>query len=67
MLLRTKLFGETYEFRDIKDLLAKANEEKSGDQQAGDRSQDRRRTGGCPARAGGGAAQCAPGEPCGAL
>ncbi|MBB1575899.1 MAG: ethanolamine ammonia-lyase subunit EutB [Propionibacterium sp.] len=35
MLLRTKLFGETYEFRDIKDLLAKANEEKSGDQQAG--------------------------------
>ena len=35
MLLRTKLFGETYEFRDLKDLLAKANEEKSGDQQAG--------------------------------
>lgn len=35
MLLRTKLFGETYEFSSIKDLLAKANEEKSGDQQAG--------------------------------
>lgn len=35
MLLRTKLFGTTYEFADIKDLLAKANEEKSGDQQAG--------------------------------
>lgn len=35
MLLRTKLFGHTYEFADLKDLLAKANEEKSGDQQAG--------------------------------
>lgn len=35
MLLRTKLFGQTYQFRDIKELLAKANEEKSGDQQAG--------------------------------
>ena len=35
MLLRTKLFGETYEFKDIKELLAKANEVKSGDQQAG--------------------------------
>ncbi len=35
MLLRTKLFGHTYEFADVKDLLAKANEEKSGDQQAG--------------------------------
>ena len=35
MLLRTKLYGTTYEFADIKDLLAKANEEKSGDQQAG--------------------------------
>lgn len=34
MLLRTKLFGTTYEFKDIKDLLAKANEEKSGDRQA---------------------------------
>jgi ethanolamine ammonia-lyase large subunit len=35
MLLRTKLFGETYEFGSIKELLAKANEEKSGDRQAG--------------------------------
>lgn len=35
MLLRTKLFGTTYQFKDIKDLLAKANEQKSGDQQAG--------------------------------
>lgn len=35
MLLRTKLFGETYEFSGIKELLAKANEPKSGDQQAG--------------------------------
>ncbi len=35
MLLRTKLFGKTYEFKDIKDLLAKANEQKSGDEQAG--------------------------------
>ncbi|EPH06103.1 ethanolamine ammonia-lyase large subunit [Propionibacterium sp. oral taxon 192 str. F0372] len=35
MLLRTKLFGHTYEFADLKELLAKANEEKSGDQQAG--------------------------------
>ncbi len=35
MLLRTRLFGDTYEFGSIKELLAKANEEKSGDQQAG--------------------------------
>ncbi len=35
MILRTKLFGATYEFADIKQLLAKANEEKSGDRQAG--------------------------------
>jgi ethanolamine ammonia-lyase large subunit len=35
MLLRTKLFGKTYEFGSIKALLAKANEEKSGDRQAG--------------------------------
>ncbi|MFU8774067.1 MAG: ethanolamine ammonia-lyase subunit EutB, partial [Anaerolineales bacterium] len=35
MLLRTKLFGKTYEFGTIKELLAKANEEKSGDRQAG--------------------------------
>ncbi|NUQ38204.1 MAG: ethanolamine ammonia-lyase subunit EutB [Caldilineales bacterium] len=35
MLLRTKLFGKAYEFSGIKELLAKANEEKSGDRQAG--------------------------------
>jgi ethanolamine ammonia-lyase large subunit len=34
-MLRTKLFGETFEFGSIKELLAKANEEKSGDRQAG--------------------------------
>lgn len=35
MILKTKLFGETYQFDGIKDLLAKANEIKSGDQLAG--------------------------------
>jgi ethanolamine ammonia-lyase large subunit len=35
MILRTKLFGTPYEFGSIKELLAKANEEKSGDRQAG--------------------------------
>ena len=35
MKLAATLFGARYEFRDIKDLLAKANEEKSGDQLAG--------------------------------
>jgi ethanolamine ammonia-lyase large subunit len=35
MLLRTKLFGATYEFGSVKEVLAKANEEKSGDRQAG--------------------------------
>jgi ethanolamine ammonia-lyase large subunit len=35
MLLRTKLFGTTYEFGSVKEVLAKANEEKSGDRQAG--------------------------------
>ncbi|MBN1921893.1 MAG: ethanolamine ammonia-lyase subunit EutB [Anaerolineae bacterium] len=35
MLLRTRLLGQTYEFGNIKELLAKANEEKSGDRQAG--------------------------------
>jgi len=33
--LKTNLFGKTYAFRDIKDVLAKANEEKSGDKLAG--------------------------------
>ncbi len=35
MLLRTKLFGKTYEFPDLRLLLGKANEEKSGDRLAG--------------------------------
>jgi len=35
MLLRTQLHGKTYEFPDIRILMGKANEEKSGDQLAG--------------------------------
>ena len=35
MLLRTKLHGKTYEFPDIRMLMGKANEEKSGDRLAG--------------------------------
>jgi ethanolamine ammonia-lyase large subunit len=35
MKLKTQLFGIVYQFRDLKDLLAKANEEKSGDRLAG--------------------------------
>lgn len=35
MRLTATLFGHRYEFRDIKDLLAKANEDKSGDHLAG--------------------------------
>lgn len=35
MQLAATLFGHRYQFRDIKDVLAKANEEKSGDQLAG--------------------------------
>ena len=35
MVLKTTLLGKTYAFRDIKDVLAKANEEKSGDRLAG--------------------------------
>lgn len=35
MLLKTQLFGEIYQFKDVKDVLAKANEEKSGDTLAG--------------------------------
>lgn len=35
MNLKTTLFGTVYKFKDIKDLLAKANEEKSGDALAG--------------------------------
>lgn len=35
MSYKTKLFGNVYEFKDIKEVLAKANEEKSGDHLAG--------------------------------
>lgn len=35
MILRTKLFGKSYEFSDLRLLMGKANEEKSGDQLAG--------------------------------
>ena len=35
MILKTTLLGKTYVFRDIKDVLAKANEEKTGDKLAG--------------------------------
>lgn len=35
MKLKTKLFGHVYEFKSVKEVLAKANEEKSGDKLAG--------------------------------
>ncbi|EMK2956264.1 ethanolamine ammonia-lyase subunit EutB [Listeria monocytogenes] len=35
MILKTNLFGHTYQFKSITDVLAKANEEKSGDHLAG--------------------------------
>ncbi len=35
MRLKTVILGKTYEFKDVKDVLAKANEEKSGDVLAG--------------------------------
>lgn len=35
MKLKTNLLGKSYEFKDVKDVLAKANELKSGDQLAG--------------------------------
>ena len=35
MLLKTRLSGKTYTFRDVKQVLAKANEEKTGDRLAG--------------------------------
>ena len=35
MRLKTKLFGTVYSFNDVNDVMAKANEEKSGDQLAG--------------------------------
>ncbi|HMY56776.1 MAG TPA: ethanolamine ammonia-lyase subunit EutB, partial [Pseudomonadota bacterium] len=35
MKLRATLRGKTYQFRDLRDVMAKANEEKSGDRLAG--------------------------------
>lgn len=35
MILKTKLFGHTYVFKSLKEVMAKANEEKSGDRLAG--------------------------------
>ena len=35
MILKTTLLGKTYVFKDLKEVLAKANEEKSGDSLAG--------------------------------
>ena len=35
MKLKTTLLGKTYVFRDVKEVLAKANEEKTGDKLAG--------------------------------
>jgi ethanolamine ammonia-lyase large subunit len=35
LILQTKLFGKDYRFQDLKDVMAKANEEKSGDNLAG--------------------------------
>ncbi|SFA99174.1 ethanolamine ammonia-lyase subunit EutB [Clostridium frigidicarnis] len=35
MILKTKLFKKVYEFKSINDVMAKANEEKSGDRLAG--------------------------------
>lgn len=35
MILKTKLFGHMYEFKSLKEVMAKANEEKSGDRLAG--------------------------------
>ncbi len=35
MVLKTRLFGHTYEFKSLREVMAKANEEKSGDKLAG--------------------------------
>src|ERR1700731_3748513 len=35
MITKIPLFGTTYQFKDLKEIFAKANEEKSGDQLAG--------------------------------
>jgi len=35
LILKTKLLGQVYAFRDLREVMAKANEEKSGDRLAG--------------------------------
>ncbi|SDX08756.1 ethanolamine ammonia-lyase subunit EutB [Paenibacillus sp. CF384] len=40
MKLKTNLFGRTFHFHDLKSVMAKANEEKSGDQLAGIAAED---------------------------
>lgn len=35
MILKTRLFGHNYEFKSLREVMAKANEEKSGDKLAG--------------------------------
>jgi len=35
VILKTRLFNKVYQFRDVKDVLAKANEDRSGDRLAG--------------------------------
>ena len=42
MILKTKLFGHTYEFKSLREVMAKANEEKSGDHLAGIAAADAR-------------------------
>ncbi|MFM1652145.1 ethanolamine ammonia-lyase subunit EutB [Brevibacillus sp. B_LB10_24] len=42
MRLKTNVLGQTYQFRDLKEVMAKANEEKSGDQLAGIAAADMR-------------------------
>jgi len=35
LILKTRLFGKTYEFKSVREVMGKANEEKSGDKLAG--------------------------------
>lgn len=35
MIMKTRLLGQVYQFSNLKELFAKANEEKSGDRLAG--------------------------------
>ena len=42
MKLKAQLFGQTYQFKDVKDVLAKANDLRSGDVLAGVAAQSTR-------------------------